>query len=141
MTERAKIVMRLQNWALCQRGRSGGRNAMVTRETRSTSPYGGQGYKCMTDVVCTIMREAAQGGVPGKRAASKMDFADAAIIQRAFLKLSIRHQALLKNLYVYGQSPNAICRQLSIKHTPGHHWNRELAEAQGAIDDLAGGNR
>jgi hypothetical protein len=68
-----------------------------------------------------------------------MDFKDAAIIQRAYLQVSIKHQLLLKNLYVLGQTPNAICRQLSIKHTPGHHWNRELAEAQDAIDDVVNG--
>jgi hypothetical protein len=132
--------MRLANWGLCQRGRGGG--AMATRETRRTSPYGGQGYKCMTDVVCTIIRNAANGAPPGKKAAASMDFKDAAIIQRAYAQLSVKHQMLLKNLYVLGQTPNAICRQLSIKHTPGHHWNRALAEAQDAIDDVVnGGNR
>jgi hypothetical protein len=138
--DRVQIAMRLANWGLCQRGRGGG--SMVTRETRSVSPYGGQGYKCMTDVVCTIIRDRVNGPPPGKKVLASMNFEDAAIIQRAYMQLSIKHQMLLKNLYVLGQSPNAICRQLSIKHTPGHHWNRELYSAQEAIDDiLNGGNR
>lgn len=134
------IVARLVNWGWCQRGRSGG--VMTARETRR-SAYGGGGYTCMTNVVCNIMKEAASGPRPGKTVQSQMDFDDAAKIQRAYQRLSVRHQMLLKNLYVYGQSPNAICRQLSIRHTPGGHWNSALREAQEAIEDAADndGNR
>gem|GEM_PF-6989857 len=115
---------------------------MATRETRSTSPYGGQGYKCMTAVACNLLRIAANGAPPGKKTLASMNFEDAAIIQRAYMQLGVKHQMLLKNLYVLEQAPNAICRQLSIKHTPGHHWNRALAEAQEAVGDiLNNGNR
>lgn len=141
MTGRRDIVTRLINWGNCQRGRSGG--AMPARETRRSSPYGGQGYKCMTGVVCNIMKEAALGPVGSKTAQSRLDFDDAAKIQRGFQRLHVRYQMLLKNLYVYGQSPNAICRQLSIRHSPGGHWNSALREAQDAIEDAADneGNR
>lgn len=132
------IVARLENWGWCQRGRTGG--AMISKETRSTSPYGGQGYKCMTNTVCTIMREAANGPAPSRTAQSRLDFNDAAIIQSAWQKLSIRHQLLLKDLYVFDKAVNTICRQLTIRHTPGHHWNSELKSAQDAIFWIASQN-
>ena len=145
MTTKAKptlieqgIVARLENWGWCQRGRSGG--AMITKETRSVSPYGGQGYKCMTNTVCNILRAAANGPAPSRTAQSRLDFNDAAIIQAAWQKLSIRHQLLLKDLYVFDKSVNTICRQLSIKHTPGHYWNTELKTAQDAINKISTNN-
>ena len=137
------IVTRLENWAACQRGRSGGGGVMSSKETRRSSPYGGQGYKCMTDVVCNIMRQAMNGPTGGRTGHSRLNFDDAAVIQSAWQRLSIRHQLLLKDLYVLDKSVNTICRQLNIKHTPGYHWNRELAAAQQAIEDLTDneGNR
>lgn len=135
------IVARLINWGLCQNGRGGG--SMSTRETRRASPYGGQGYRCMTDVACTYLREAAYGPKGGPSSQSKLDFKDAEKIEGAWRRLSIRHQLLLKDRYVLGKSIGTICRQLNIKQTAnGHHWNSELAAAQEAIDDLlTGGNR
>lgn len=125
------IAARLINWGLCQRGKGGG--VMATRETRGVS-YGGGGYRCMTHVVCNIMREAVKGPPGGSTSQSRLDFVDAGRIQSAWQCLSIRHQLLLKDLYVLDKSVNTICRQLSIKHTPGHHWNSELRAAQDAIE-------
>jgi hypothetical protein len=134
------IATRLDNWGLCQRGKGGG--VMAARETRRASPYGGQGYQCMTLVACNALRNRALGPAPGKTAQSKLDFKDAERIQDAWRRLSIKHQLLLKDLYVLDKSVNTICRQLNIKHTPGFHWNRELAAAQDAIEDIVdSGNR
>lgn len=136
------IVTRLENWAACQRGRRGG--AMVARETRRSSPYGGQGYTCMTDVVCNIMRMAAEGPTGRSSVQSnKLDFDDAATITRAWQRCNIRHKTLLKDFYALGRPPHILCRELSIKHWPASHWNRELRQAQEAIEDAASneGNR
>lgn len=132
------IATRLENWGMCQRGRGGG--SMRSKETRSG--YGGGGYKCMTDVVCTILRDAAKGPRGGSAAQSKLDFGDAATIDRAWSKLGARHRLLLRDLYALGRPVNVICRELSIKHWPAIHWQRELRAAQEAIEDIVdGGNR
>lgn len=128
------IVARLLNWGDCQRGRSGG--VMTARETRRASPYGGQGYQCMTNVVCNMMKMAAEGAKGGSRLQARLDFIDAAKVQRAYQKMTVRHQLLLKDLYVLGKSPNTICRLLSIKHTPGYHWNSELKAALDAMEKV-----
>lgn len=120
---------------MCQRGRSGG--MIRTRETRNTSPYGGQGYKCMTAVVINNMRQAAQGPAIGTRVQSQLDFHDAMIIDRAWRRIEhdqYKHKMLLRNFYVLGHSPNAICRNLDIKHWPASHWNRALQAACEAIE-------
>lgn len=135
------IADRLDNWGLCQRGRGGG--SMSTRETRRSSPYGGQGYKCMTDVVCNILKEAASGPRGGSASQSKLDFDDAATINRAWARLGARHRLLLRDFYALGRPPHILCRELSIKHWPASHWNRELLQAQEAIEDATDneGNR
>ena len=133
-TEGLTIDQRLTNWGHCQRGKGGG--AMMTRETRRTSPYGGQGYKCMTNVVCTLMREAASGPVGGQATQSKLDFADAATINAAWLGLPTRQKLLLRDFYALGRPVNVICREMSIKHWPASHWQRELGAAQAAIQSM-----
>lgn len=134
------IETRLINWGLCQRGRGGG--SMAARETRRSSPYGGQGYTCMTDVVCNIMRAAAKGPAGGRTTQSKFDFEDAATINRAWQRVGPRHRLLLRDLYALGRPVNVICRELSIKHWPGIHWNREVSAAWDAIEDiLKSGNK
>lgn len=97
----------------------------------------------MTDVVCTIMREAANGPKGGSYSQSKLDFNDAEKIDAAWRRLGIRHQLLLKDRYVLGKSIGTICRQLNIKQTPQqYNWNDELAAAQEAIEDIVdSGNR
>ena len=126
------IAARLINWGMCQRGRSGG--AMVARETRRSSPYGGQGYQCMTAVVCGMLKAAAKGPSGGIPTQSRLDFGDASTINLAWQKLSPRHRLLLRDLYVLDRPVYVICRELNIRHWPGIHWNRELAVAQQAIE-------
>ena len=109
---------------------------MSTRETRRASPYGGQGYRCMTDVVCNIMRAAAQGPAGGPASQSMLDFEDAATIDRAWAALGPRHRLLLRDLYALARPVNVICRELSIKHWPASHWRRELLEAHEAIETI-----
>lgn len=133
------IVARLINWGHCYFGRRGG--SMSTKETRSVSQYGGQGYVCMTAVACNRMREAANGPRGGRIPQSRLDFQDAAKIERAWSTLGTRHQLILRDLYVLGKSVNTICRQLDIRPTPGSHWNAELAKALDAIErGLGNGN-
>jgi hypothetical protein len=132
--EGMSIDKRLENWGYCQRGKGGG--SMMTRETRRVSPYGGQGYKCMTNVVCTLMREAASGPVGGAATQSKLDFDDAATINAAWLVLPTRQKLLLRDFYALGRPVNVICRALEIKHWPASHWQRELHAAQAAIESL-----
>jgi hypothetical protein len=133
------IEARLHNWALCQRGRSGG--GMVARETRR-SAYGGGGYTCMTNVVCNIMRQAAKGPTAAPTVQSKLDFEDAQRINSAWQRLGPRHRLLLRDHYVLARATNVICRELNIKHWPVGHFNRELFAAQEAIDGIVkGGTR
>ena len=132
-----EIGKRLDNWGLCQRGKGGG--SMSTRETRRVSPYGGGGYQCMTNVICNLMKEAAQGPKGGAASQSKLDFDDAATINDAWSRLEHRHRLLLRDYYALARPVNVICRELSIKHWPATHWQRELLAAQSAIAALAGG--
>jgi hypothetical protein len=131
------IATRLDNWGLCQRGKGGG--SMSTRETRRTSPYGGSGYKCMTNVICNLMREAAHGPKGGAAAQSKLDFEDAATINRAWSELAPRFRLLLRDLYALGRPVNVICRELNIKHWPASHWKRELLAAHDAVERIVSG--
>jgi hypothetical protein len=133
-TEAPTIDQRLANWGHCQRGKGGG--SMSARETRSVSPYGGQGYRCMTNVVCTLMREAASGPKGGPATQAKLDFADAATIHAAWMTLRPREKLLLRDFYVLNTQPHVICRALSIKHWPASHWQRELAAAQEAVQKV-----
>lgn len=128
------IATRLDNWGLCQRGRGGG--TMSARETRRSSKGGGGGVACMTDVVCTMMRQAANGPPGGAYSQSRLDFIDADTINRAWQRLNKRHQMLLKDLYALGRPVNVICRELDIRHWPASHWKRELNGAQEAIEKL-----
>jgi hypothetical protein len=135
------IAARLVNWGMCQRGRGGG--VMRTKETRSG--YGGGGYVCMTAVTCRILREAANGPTGGATKQSGLDFEDAATINRAWQRIGVeqfKHKLLLRDFYVLGHSPNAICRSLDIKHWPLAHWDRALREARDTIEDAVdSGNR
>ena len=133
-TEKRDIGSRLINWAMCQRGRGGG--SMSARETRRSSGNGGGGYTCMTEVVCNILRAAAKGPRGGVTSQSRLDFDDAATINRAWQRLVARHRLLLRDFYVLGRPPHILCRELNIKHWPASHWNRELREAQEAIEKL-----
>ena len=133
-TEAPTIDQRLVNWGHCQRGKGGG--SMSTRETRRVSPYGGQGYQCMTNVVCTLMREAASGPKGGAATQSKLDFADAAEINAAWLQLGGRQKLLLRDHYALERPVNVICREMSIKHWPTSHWKGELRTAQAAIESI-----
>jgi hypothetical protein len=128
------IEQRLVNWGHCQRGKGGG--SMSTRETRRLSPYGGQGYQCMTNVVCNLMREAASGPVGGLASQAKLDFADSAVVNAAWLMLGYRNKLLLRDLYMLDRRPAAICRVLSIRLWPTSHWMRELEAAHQAIQKI-----
>lgn len=131
------IEKRLENWGLCQRGKGGG--SMSSRETRRSSPYGGGGYQCMTNVVCNIMKEAAQGPKGGAVSQSKLDFEDSFAIEWAWSRLGARYRMLLRDLYALGRPVNVICRELNIKHWPSSHWKRELLAAHDAIATIAAG--
>lgn len=132
------IQERLENWGRCQRGVAGG--GMRVKETRSTSPYGGQGYKCMTAVVCSIMAAAATGEA-GWRAANRstLDFTDSDLITKAWQKMPEKPRTLLKLAYALKTQEHVMCRQLNIRHWPASHLRRAKDEAenilQGIIDN------
>jgi len=137
MTE---IEQRLINWGSCQRGRGGG--TMAAKETRRSSRNGGQGYKCMTSVICDLLKMAAHGPAGGAAKRSKLDFADADLINRAWQKLGPRHRLLLRDLYALGRPVNVICRELDIKHWPARYWQQERQAAEDAIGVIVnGGNQ
>lgn len=133
------IATRLANWGDCQRGKGGG--VMATKETRRSSPYGGQGYKCMTLVVCNMMRMQAKGPTGGAPTQAKLDFEDAATIHRAWGGLCVRHKLLLRDLYALGRPVNVICREMDIKHWPASHFKGELLAAQAAIEKIVDNGR
>jgi hypothetical protein len=129
------ILDRLDNWGRCQRGASGGR--MRAKETRSVSPYGGQGYKCMTAVVCNILASAVVGEAGLHNSVrSNLDFADSEIITGAWLKMADRQKTLLKLVYVLNSPVFIICRKLDIRVWPESHFRRELKSAENIIQQI-----
>lgn len=130
MTERT-IQDRLNNWGKCQRGGSGG--AMSAKETRSGS---GSGGGCMTDVICTMMRQAANGGAASSGMRSDADHADAELVNRAWQQLRAEPKALLKWYYVHNKNPSEICRRLEIKHYPRSIFDNALGSAEDAIEGI-----
>lgn len=134
MTQRKDIGARLENWGKCQRTGSGG-GVMHARETRSPSPYGGSGYQCMTGVVCNIMKMAANGPAGGGRR-SDLDYHDAAVIERAWVRLPIRPKMMLRLCYVLNSSPEYICRVMKIRRRPASDFTEELRAAQAAIESV-----
>lgn len=131
MTERT-IKDRLDNWGRCQRGGSGG-GVMSAKETRSGS---GSGGGCMTDVICTMMRQAANGRAGSAGIRSDADHADAELINRAWLSMRADPKALLKWYYVHNKNPSEICRRLEIKHYPRKIFENALGAAEDAIEGM-----
>lgn len=137
----ASLKDRLENWGRFQRGgsRALGGSGMHARETRSASPYGGQGYKCMTGVICNLLATSATGPAGWRetgRNATKMtsaEIADAKLITAAYVQLPWRTQSMLKWCYVLNKPTAEICRKLGIRVWPASHFNQELAEAEEAI--------
>lgn len=109
---------------------------MAARETRCSSPHAGQGYRCMTEVVCSIMRMAAAGPVYNRKISARLDFTDAAEVQDAWRQLGPRHRVLLRDVYVLERAVPTLCRELNIRHWPASHFHRELQNAQEAIDKI-----
>lgn len=129
------IRERLENWGRCQRGASGGR--MRAKETRSVSPYGGQGYKCMTAVVCNILASAATGDAGWHNSnRSYLDFTDSDIVTNAWMQMSDRQKTLLKLTYALNSPVFVICRKLDIRVWPESHFRRELKSAENIIQQI-----
>lgn len=128
------LKQRLENWGKCQKGGAGG--VMSAKETRSRSAYGGSGYTCMTGVVCNIMKLAANGPAGSSRGRSQLDHHDAAVIERAWVRLPIRPKMMLRLCYVLNSSPDYICRTLKIRRRPAADFIEELRLAELAISKL-----
>lgn len=127
------IKQRLENWGKCQHGGAGG-GVMRTKETRSG--HGGGGYQCMTGVVCNMMKMAANGPAGSSRNRSNLDHHDAAVIERAWVRLPIRPKMMLRLCYVLNSSPEYICRTLNIRRRPAADFIEELRLAERAIEDM-----
>jgi hypothetical protein len=139
------IRERLENWGKFQRGGSGGGSAVRAKETRTASPYGGQGYQCMTGVICNLLATAANGQTGWKPVSrSTVDVDDAKRITMAFIRLNPRQQSILKWCYVFNAQPQVICRRLGIRAWPASHFLGELRSAENTIqkvlDSIANGN-
>jgi hypothetical protein len=135
--DREALKHRLEIWGRFQRGgafKTGG--TMSARETRSVSPYGGQGYQCMTAVVCNILASAAAGPAGwsesnrGGAKLNKNQHADVALITSAWLRLPERPKLVIKHAYVLNSPPVVICRKLLIPFFPASHFKRELDAAE-----------
>jgi hypothetical protein len=128
------IQARLENWGRCQRGATGG--GMRAKETRSVSPYGGQGYKCITAVVCNILASGAVGKDGRTSTRSNLDFNDSEVITKAWLQMPDRQKTLLKWVYALNAPVLVICRRLEIRHWPASHFSRELKSAENIIQRI-----
>lgn len=139
---------RLENWGRFQRGgnRVGG-GGMRAKETRSASPYGGQGYKCMTGVICNILASSATGPAGWRRGVpmTSEEIADAKLVTLAFITLKERSKAILRWCYVQNAQPAVICRKMGISPWPASNFKRELEAAESEIalvlDRIEKGNR
>lgn len=133
---------RLENWGKCQRGgTSSGGGTMRAKETRSASPYGGQGYKCMTGVICNLLATSATGPSGWRETRSDanrsgLDFEDAKLVTDAWVRLPDRPKSLLKLCYILNSPPAVICRRLGIRHWPASHFKHELAVAESEIQKV-----
>lgn len=134
---------RLENWGRYQRGgnRPGG-GGMRAKETRSASPYGGQGYKCMTGVICNVLATSATGPAGwretsgGMRSMTSSEIEDAKAVTSAFIRLPARQQSILRWCYVMNAQPAVICRKMGIRQWPASHFKAELFAAESAIEKL-----
>lgn len=131
---------RLENWGRCQRGAAGG--GMRAKETKSVSPYGGQGYKCMTAVVCNILASAAVGDAGWHNTnRSNLDFADSEIITKAWLEMPDRPKTILKWVYALNSPVQVVCRRLEIRHWPASHFRAALKSAENIIQRIIDNQR
>lgn len=133
MTAATPLKQRLENWGKCQKGGAGG--VMSAKETRGPS-MGGGGGGCMTDMVCNIMKMAANGPAGSSRSRSNLDHHDAAVIERAWVRLPIRPKMMLRLCYVLNSSPEYICRAMKIRRRPAAYFVEELRLAELAISKL-----
>lgn len=128
---------RLENWGKYQRGGNrAGAGGMHAKETRSASPYGGQGYKCMTGVICNILAASATGPAGWQRGGAPMtsvEIADAKLVTLAYITLKERAKDILRWCYVQNAQPAVICRKLGIQAWPASVFKRELEMAEANI--------
>lgn len=125
---------RLENWGKCQRsgGRPGSGQVMPAKETRRPGS-GGQGYKCMTEVICNGLRMAAEGERAWNGDRSKLDYEDAYKVNAAWVMLKDRQKTMLKLCFVDNEPPNVICRKLNILHWPAEHFKDEFYTSMDAM--------
>ncbi len=140
---RLSLKDRLENWGKYQRGGNRpGAGGMRAKETRSASPYGGQGYKCMTGVICNILATSAVGASgwketrSGTAAMSSAEIADAKLVTLAYITLKQRAKDVLRWCYVLNAQPAVICRKLGIQPWPASAFKRELETAEAEISKV-----
>lgn len=116
--DRRSIGLRLENW---------GRMVRPDRP-RSISP---------TAAFCDRLKREAMGDCSGVDDRRSVDEADAWLLESCMRELSTQHRRMLWLCYVEMESPDAICRKLSIKHRPASNFLGAFYAAQGAIESLA----
>jgi hypothetical protein len=127
---------RLENWGKYQRGGNrAGAGGMHAKETRSASPHGGQGYKCMTGVICNILATSATGPSGWRQSVpmTSEEIADAKLVTLAYITLKDRAKDVLRWCYVLNAQPAVICRKLGIQPWPASNFKRELEAAEDGI--------
>lgn len=113
---------------------------MRAKETRSASPYGGQGYKCMTGIICNVLATSATGPAGWRetrkdsRAMVTAEIEDAKAVTAAWVRLPERQKSMLRWCYVLNKPPAEICRRLGIRQWPASHFKAELFAAENAIE-------
>lgn len=130
---------RLENWGRYQRGGNrAGAGGMRAKETRSASPYGGQGYKCMTGVICNILATSATGPSGWKQTTpmTSAEISEAKLVTLAYITLKERSKEMLRWCYVLNAQPAVICRKIGIPTWPASNFKRELETAEAEISKV-----
>ena len=89
----------------------------------------------MTGLICDRMRIASEVSIvtAGGAGGDRLDTDDAALVERAWKRLTPMHRELLRWHYIRDAHPGIICRRLGIKPRPTSIFDLELAKAEKAL--------
>jgi hypothetical protein len=116
--DRRDIGIRLENWA---------RMVRPDRE-RAISP---------TAAFCDRLKREALGDQSGVDDRRSLDEADAWLLESCMRNLPTPQRRMLWLCYVEMESPDSICRKLSIRHKPASNFTDAFYAAQRAVESAA----